>query len=266
MVDKDVIIAEQQEQIQQLTEQVIDLQKLVEKLRDKIARLEKNSFNSSKPPSSGIVDPQPREKSKRKRRIGGQKRHRKHSRRLFSPDEMDKTVVHKLPDEEIKRPGLVEFDETESALQQIDLPEKLFDVIDHRVQLYLAPNGEIVKAQLPKEIHKAGLFSPRMTALTGYLKGGGHMSYSTLRAFFKDVMGLELSLGFLSKVCPGKLSAALQRAYADVAEHIRKAAIVGSDETVHKNPTYKSAWTWCQQTLEAVFFHVSNLRGSKGAG
>ena len=60
-----------------------------------------------------------------------------------------------------------------------------------------------------------------------------------------------------------KLSIALQPAYAKVAAYIRSAHIVGSDETGHKNPAFKSAWTWCQQTPNAVLFHISNSRGSK---
>ena len=76
-------------------------------------------------------------------------------------------------------------------------------------------------------------------------------------------MSLDISQSYLAKVCTQKLSFALQPAYAKVAEHIRNAHIVGSDETGHKNPTFKSAWTWCQQTCDAVFFHISNSRGSK---
>ena len=256
MDDKDVIIAQQRREIEELRE-------LVLQLRDKISRLEKNSSNSSKPPSSDIVDPQPGRKKKKKRKIGGQKGHKKHTRQPFSDDEIDRIVIHKLPDDEVRRRGLIPLDETEPALQQIDLPEQLYDVIQHRVQLYADQNGKIIKAKLPKEIRKAGLFSPRMISFTGYLKSRGHMSYSTLQAFYNDIMNLDVCQGFLSKTCTGKLSAVLQPAYSEVAEFIRNSPIVGTDETGHKNPAYKSAWTWCQQTPEAVFFHISNSRASK---
>ena len=96
MDDKDVIIAAQQERVQQLVKQVIDLQKLVEELRDEIARLKKNSSNSSKPPSSDIVKP-PKAKTKGKRKSGGQPGHRKYSRQLFLPEQVDEIIVHELP-------------------------------------------------------------------------------------------------------------------------------------------------------------------------
>ena len=256
MDNKDAIIAAQQKQIERLLERI-------RQLEDEIARLKKNSSNSSKPPSSDIVDPQLGRKKKRKRRIGAQNGHPKHSRPLFEVDEIDKTIIHKLPAEEVHRLGLMKLNETESALQQIDLPEQLFNVIEHRVQLYVDPNGEVVKARLPKDIRKTGLFSPRMMALTGYLKTRCHMSYSTLESFFADIMDLDVSQGFLSKVCTRKLSSALQPAYVQVAEFIRNAPVVGTDETGHKNLAYKSAWTWCQQTPEAVFYHISNSRASQ---
>jgi len=256
MQDKDAIIKQLTEENKQLREYIILLQ-------EKIARLEKNSSNSSKPPSSDITNPQPTNTKKKKRKIGGQFGHPKYNRTLFQADEIDRTIIHKISVEEVRRRGLILLDKTESVLQQIDLPEKLFNVIDHRIQLYVDPNGEIVKAKLPGDIRKAGLFSNRMTALTGYLKARGHMSYSTLQSFFNDIMSLDISQGFLTKVCTQKLSPALQQAYAQVGDFIRNAPVVGTDETGHKNPAYKSAWTWCQQTPEAVFFHISNSRASQ---
>ncbi len=263
MINKDVIITQLLRQNEQQANQIRLLMEEIQKLREKIARLEKNSSNSSKPPSSDITNPQPENKKKKKRKIGGQKGHSKHSRALFEDNEIDKRVIHKISATEVRRRGLIPLDKTESALQQIDLPKKLYSVIDHRVQLYRAPNGNIIKAKLPKEIRKAGLFSTRMTAFTGYLKARCHMSYSTVQSFFDDIMELQVSQGYLSKICTKKLSPALQQSYEEVAQFIRNAPIVGTDETGHKNPAYKSAWVWCQQTPEAVFFHISGSRASK---
>jgi len=263
MTNKDVIIAQLLRQNEQQAEQIRMLTEENQRLRERIARLEKNSSNSSKPPSSDIINPQPPNTQKKKRKIGGQKGHPKHSRPLFETDDIDKTVIHKLSAEEVRRRGLIPLPQTESALQQIDLPEKFYTVIDHRVQLYRTPNGAIIKATLPKEIRKAGLFSTPMTALTGYLKARCHMSYSTVQSFYNDIMDLDISQGYLSKLCTQKLSAALQPAYADVAQCIRNAPIVGTDETGHKNPAYQSSWTWCQQIPEAVFFYISDSRASR---
>ncbi|RKY07191.1 MAG: hypothetical protein DRP56_06135 [Planctomycetota bacterium] len=225
MTNKDVIIAQLLQQNAQQADPIRLLTEENQQLRERIARLEKNSSNSSKPPSSDITNPQPPNAKKKKRKIGGQKGHPKHTRPLFAPDEIDKTVIHKLSAEEVHHRGSIPLQQTELALQQIDLPEKLYTVIDHRVQLYRAPNGTIIKATLPKEIRKAGLFSNRMAALTGYLKARCHMSYSTVQSFFDDIMALDVSQGYLSKICTQKLSCALQPAYAEVAQFIRTAPL-----------------------------------------
>ena len=47
-------------------------------------------------------------------------------------DEITKTIIHKIPDKQVRRRGLTPLAHTESVLQQIDLPKQLFDVIDHR--------------------------------------------------------------------------------------------------------------------------------------
>jgi len=68
----------------------------IAELETEIARLKKNSTTSSKPPSSDIVKP-PREgtgdgKRRRKRRRGGQPGHERHTRPLFPPEQVVKTV------------------------------------------------------------------------------------------------------------------------------------------------------------------------------
>ena len=157
MIDKDVLIAQLLEQNQLLAEQVQLLENEVQQLRDKIARLEKNSSNSSKPPSSDIINPRINLKSKRKRKPGGQKGHRKFTREPFALGKIDSTLIHKLPDDEIRRRNLIVLDETEMSLQQIDLADKLYTIIEHRVRLYKTPDGRIIKAMLPKDMVALGL-------------------------------------------------------------------------------------------------------------
>ena len=255
MDDKDVIIT-------QLRKENIELCELVSQLRDEIARLKnQNSSNSSKPPSSDIINPQPRAK-RRKRKRGGQTGHRRCQRQFLPPEQVDETILHELPAEEVQRRKLIPLDEYEPALQQINLPKKLIHVVEHHVRLYETPTGRIVKARLPNTIRKAGLFALPLQAMVGYFKARGHMSYTTLRDCLAEVFGLSISTGHLSKVCTKTLSTALQPAYAEVAETIRNASVVGTDETGH-NDSGTLHWVWCQQDLRAAFFHISESRGSK---
>jgi len=253
--DKDVIIARQQREIE-------DLHELVLQLRDEVARLKnQNSSNSSKPPSSDIVNPQPRTKRKKRKR-GGQAGHRRCQRQFLPPEQVDETIIHELSADEVQRRKLIPLDKYEPALQQINLPTKLIHVTEHHVRLYQTPTGKIVKAKLPSEIRKASLFAPPLQAMVGYFKARGHMSYTTIRDCLAEVFGLSISKGYLAKVCTKTLSAALQPAYAQVAETIRNATVVGTDETGH-NDSGTLHWVWCQQDRKAAFFHISDSRGSK---
>jgi len=113
MQDKDVIIAQLlrqnsllKEQVAKLKEQLLDFEVENQKLREKTVRLEKNSSNSSRPPSSDIVDPQPANKKKKKRKTIGQKGHPKYSQPAFDIGDIDQTIIHKLPAKEVRRRGL----------------------------------------------------------------------------------------------------------------------------------------------------------------
>ena len=255
MDEKDVIIARQQRQIEELLT-------LVAQLRDEIARRKnQNSSNSSKPPSSDIVNPQPRVKRKKRRR-GGQSGHRRFQRQLLPPEQVDETILHELPVDEVQRRRLLPLDEYELSLQQIDLPKKLIHVTEHHVRLYKTPTGRIIKAKIPGEIRKAGLFAAPLQAMADYLKARCHMSYTTLRDCLAEVFGLPVSPGYLTKVCTKAISFALQPAYTEVAQAIRNANVVGTDETGH-NDAGQLHWVWCQQDRDAAFFHISDSRGSK---
>jgi len=54
----------------------------IAQLEEMIARLQKNSSNSSKPPSSDIIKPKPKGRRKGERKIGAQPGHPKHERTL----------------------------------------------------------------------------------------------------------------------------------------------------------------------------------------
>jgi transposase len=264
MNDKDVLIERLMRRIESLLEKMQQLEAENLELKERIARLEKNSATSSKPPSSDIIHSQTTNLvRKKKRKRGGQAGHPKHSRQPFPVEVIDETIVHQLSDEEMKRRKLGELPQTALALQQISLPNKLYRITEHRVQLYKTCDGRIISTILPPEIRKSGLFAPDMTALVGYLKGRCHASYSTLRAIFADIFGLNIECGYLAKLCTKKVSAALEPMYGEVLEQIRQSPVVGSDETGHQNPAFKSAWTWCWQTPSAAIFYNVPSRGAQ---
>ena len=254
MDNKDAIIAE-------LTKTVETLLKRIQVLEDEVARLKKNSNNSSKPPSSDIVKPRIKvqRRTSKKRKRGGQPGHKKHTRKPFTADEIDNFVEYELRGKDLD--GLIPLDQWH-VVQQVTLPEKLYVVTEYRARKYRdSKTGKIIIASLPDEIQKGGLLGGDITAMTAFMKGGCHMSFSTIKQFFKEVMRLEVSRGMLNKATQ-KVSAAIKPAYQQLVDSLPNESYLGIDETGHKNNGDKY-WTWCFQKPEYTFFHIDKSRGSK---
>ena len=64
---------------------------------------------------------------------------------------------------------------------------------------------------MPAHIEKGRLIGPRLTAVIAYMKGGCHCSFSTIRKFLRDIVGVTISRGQLSKLIQ-KVSAAFEQA------------------------------------------------------
>ena len=247
--------------VKQLTEENKQLREYIKLLEEKIARLEKNSSNSSKPPSSDIVKPKKTvvKVSRRKRTRGGQHGHRKFSRRPFEPEQVDEVIEYELEDKDTK--GLKRLDEW-FIIQQIELPEKMYKVIEHRARKYLDPvTGKTHIAPMPDSIRKCGLLGADVTTSIAFMKGRCHMSYTTIKEFFKELMKLDISRGILCKAT-GKVSKSLQPPYDQLARLLPDESQVNVDETGHHNDG-DLHWTWCFDTPDYSLFKIDKSRGSK---
>jgi hypothetical protein len=105
----------------------------IAELEEQIARLKKNSSNSSKPPSSDIVKRPKRtlERKKGKRRKGAQKGHPRYERTAFTEEQLDYQVTYELDVDPKEWEPLDEWD----VQQQIELKEKPVEIIEHRARI-----------------------------------------------------------------------------------------------------------------------------------
>jgi len=230
-------------------------------LKEKIARLEKNSSNSSKPPSSDIVKPKKivRKVSRKKRKRGGQYGHKKFSRQPFEPEQVDEVIEYELTGKDAK--GLKPLDEW-FIIQQIELPDKMYKVIEHRARKYIDPvTGKTHIAPVPDEIRKGGLLGGDITASIAFMKGRCHMSYTTISELFKELMKLDMSQGMLCKATQ-KTSKALKPSYNQLAQCLPGESQVNVDETGHYDDG-KLHWTWCFDTSRYSLFKIDESRGNK---
>jgi transposase len=161
-MDKDAIIEKQAAEIKTLKE-------IIALLQEEIARLKKDSSNSSKPPSSDIVKPKKTalKVGRTKRRRGGQFGHRKFIHQPFEPEQIDEVMEYKFKGKEAK--DLKPLNEW-FIIQQIELPEKMYKVIEHRARKYLDPvTGQTHIAPMPEAIRKGGLLGADVTASIAFM-------------------------------------------------------------------------------------------------
>jgi transposase len=244
-----------------VTEAIAPLQAKVAQLEAEIARLKKNSGNSSKPPSSDIVKPPKPDavKCRGKRLIGGQPGHAMHERKPFAPEQVDRIVECVLPAEEAC--GLRPLSRWH-VVQQVELVEKPFVITEYRARRYRDPRtGQIVIASLPTKVTAAGLIGPRLSAAIAFQKAACHMSYTTIQVFWRDLTGLALSRGQLAKVVR-KVSAAIRRPYEELCESLAEQDRLGIDESGHKD-SGRRHWTWCFRAPRFTVFHIDPSRGSE---
>ena len=116
-------------------------------------------------------------------------------------------------------------------------------------------------ATFPEELRKAGLVGPRLTALVGFFKGACHMSYSTIRKYFRDVLGVSISRGMLRKLV-GKVSASLADPYEALCAMLPTEDRLNVDETGHKENGQR-LWTWCFRAYLYTVYKISPSRGSE---
>lgn len=245
-----------------LLEENAALKAKVASLEAELAKARKHSGNSSKPPSSDIVKPpRPKTKNGRKRKQGAQPGHARHERPAFETGQITDTIDYTLSGCPHCGGPVQPSDELPRIIQQVELVVKPIEVMEHRGLAYWCPRCQKTHyAPIDEAVRKAGLTGPRLTALIAYLKGACHCSFSTIRKFLRDVVGLGISRGQLAKLIR-KVSESLQDTYELLLELLPKQKIVNVDETGHKDKG-EALWTWCFRAPLFTLFRISPSRGS----
>ena len=249
----------------QLREIVETLNRKINALEEKLASSKKNSRNSSKPPSSDIVKP-PKPKpceNEGKRRIGGQPGHPKHTRPLYTIDQIDTFHHHvhaSCPDCHGK--VILRLDLEPRRVQQLEIKEIPVQKEEHRsYAVWCETCQKIHYKPFPESVVKAGFFQERITALVAYMKYVCHASFSTIRKFIRDVLGESISKGFLRKVLK-KVTISLDEPYEELLNRLPLETVVNVDETGHKDKGEKF-WTWVFRAELYVLFKIDKTRSTQ---
>ena len=214
------------------------------------AKLNQNSANSSKPPSSDgpHVKPAPPKTPSGKTR-GGQPGHPRHERVILPPDE----VLDHKPDRCRRCAAALAGDDPSPIVDQVvDLPVKLRHVVHHRRHTLACPccHAETTAPPVPEA---ASGFGPKSTAVAAYLTGVGRLGKRAVRTLFADVCDLPVSLGSVSE-----LEATVSRASSPIhaeAHDRAKGLDANVDGTSWKEGTSK-AWRWVAVTTVLTVFRI----------
>ena len=252
------LVAKQAAQIERQAAQIEKLTARIGELELQLAKAKKDSTTSSKPPSSDIAKPKPKQRPGRpkKRRQGGQAGHERHLREPLPSERVNETIEYEIEEAERLRLGLTPTGDFDS-IQHIELPESPVHVTEHRLTVYRDADGNLYVPDCPEL--KGPIFGPRMLAMLGWLKSVGHCSYSTIETWVEDVLQVPVSRGYLAKLCTGTISASLQDAYQELSEAIPSQPQLGSDETSIKD-NGKKHWIWCITAATFTVFHIATTR------
>jgi transposase len=247
-------------QLGQQRTQIEALRAAVARLQEQLASARKDSSTSSKAPSSDIVKP-PKPPQQTPRSPGGQPGHPKHERAPFPPEQVAFFAEHPLRGcpgcgGRLRRNGGLA-----RIVQQVDVGQPPLAVEQHTCPEYWCARCErAYKAAPPAHVEKGGLLGPRLTTLVAYLKGVCHASFSTVRKFLRDAVGVTVSRGQLAKVI-AKVSAALERPYQELLDQLPDQGSLNVDETGHKDRGVPM-WTWCFRAELYTLFKVDPSRSA----
>jgi transposase len=257
---------------ERLAKKVEQQEKRLAELEAELARAKKHSGNSSKPPSSDIVNPKSKKAEGRgkkssddpgqsKRKRGAQPGHKRHEREPFKPEEIDVAWTHYYTGCPCCGGELVYTEEPESVLQQVELETISIRVAEHcRGYQQCTECHKVHRVPWPEDLKKAGLVGPRLTALVGYLKSACHMSFSSIRKYLRDVVKLRISRGQLRKLV-NKVSESLLTPYEQLLAMLPTEKRLNVDETGHKENGQR-LWTWCFRASLYTVFKISPSRAS----
>ena len=147
------------------------------------------------------------------------------------------------------------------VVQQVDVREVPLSIQEHRSHPGWCPHcRKEFEAPLPPGIARGGLVGPSLTTLIAYLKGACHASYSTVRKFLRDVVGVTISRGELARII-AKVSRALERPYQELLDDLPGQARLNVDETGHKQNGERQ-WTWCFRAGLYTLFKIDPTRSA----
>lgn len=237
---------------------------LVRRINELEARLNKNSRNSSKPPSSDGLAKPPRTQSLREssdRDPGGQPGHPgKHLALVDNPDEI---IRHSADYCQQCHQSLKNVDGKTERRQIFDLPPFELLVTEHQAEAKECPRcGHENRAKFPEAVSAVSSYGPRLQAMALYLMNQQFIPYERCREMFQDLFSLPLSAGTLWQITR-RVDKKLAETYEKIKDQISQSRLAHFDETGMR-VSGKGHWLHVASTELFTAYGLHTSRGQKG--
>ncbi len=238
---------------------------LIARMTDLEARLNMNSKNSSKPPSSDGYKKSNKNNSRKKsgRTTGGQLGHE--GKTLAKVEKPDTIVDIKTPDQCNCGCDLKNVRDIRKTRQVFDLPKIKINVTEYVTYEKVCPScGKIHTTEFPAEVAQPTQYGANLKALMGYLVTYQFIPLNRTVELIRDITDQTISEGTLVNVS--------QLLYRQLEQPLNKikAMLINSD-VVHFDETGvrdrgKLNWMHVASTPTLTCYEVHKNRGSKASG
>ena len=249
-----------------LNKEIFDLklenQKLNERITELEARLNKNSSNSSKPPSSdGYKKPQ-NSRQKTGKPTGGQWGHEgKTLEKVQNPDEV---IEYKTPGDCDCGCELNNVKCTKKTRQVFDIPKPKIRVTEHVTYEVVCPKcGKVHKTDFPPQVSQPTQYGANMQALMNYLTLYQLIPLERAADTIKNFTGQTVSEGTLVNAAYG-LYNKLENPVEEIKQQITDSDVAHFDETGMRAQG-QTKWLHVASTENLTYYAVHDKRGEKAA-
>ena len=245
--------------------ELMSLKVIVEKQGVEITRLkaqlQRTSRTSSKPPSSDAPwDKGASKRSPSGKKRGGQPGHKGKNRPPASPGDVGETHSIKPTLCGSCTAPLTGNDPNPRLHQTIDIRPVTPQVIELQLhQLRCTKCGKSTRADLPKGVHPSA-FGPNLSSLVVQLSGEYRMSRRSIQRFVRDIHGIQISLGAISKL-EQRISRGLKIAHVEAMTSVATSPTKHLDETTWRQSS-KLKWVWTAVGEDATVFVIRDSRES----
>ena len=224
-------------------------------------RLNKNSQNSDKPPSSDGLRRPLRQRSKSKRKPGGQKGHP--GKTLKFSDKPDKIVQHGADTCQGCGESLTDVEGAIlSRRQEIEIPDKPIEIIEHqRLEKQCPCCGQRNQGEWPTHLTGNVQYGRRFKAFCLYLLNYQLLPYERASELLATLFGYQPGGGTLQSILETAY-AALEPAERAINGAIRASPVAHADETSLRIDG-RTKWLHVVSTLAYTYYYWSQYRGQK---